>query len=148
MLPGLFPSPNDGQISLFILWFGANDSCLPHSFQHVPLSVFKENLRTISLFPALLEHNPKIIFVTPPPVEQHTRDPLDLAEGNKPMRLAEVTADYAKAVKEVAAEVKGAACIDFWSLMLKEAGWKEGEPLCGSQEREKNGWLAERLYDG
>lgn len=148
MLPELFPQPENGRVLLLSLWFGANDSCLPHPFQHVPLPTFKANLRGISSFPALQRHNPKLIFATPPPVELHTRDPLDIAAGPEPMRLAETTADYAQAVKEVSAEVEGAAYIDFWTLMMREAGWKEGQTLCGSRKREKNEWLAERLYDG
>jgi len=148
ILPDLFPHPNTSRIQLFILWFGTNDSCLPHSFQHVPLPAFKANLRAISSYPALLEHNPKIIFVTPPPVELHTRDPLDIAQGHKPMRLAGTTAEYANAVKEIARETEGSACIDLWGLMMRTAGWKEGGPLYGSRQVKKNAWLAERLYDG
>ncbi|KAH6675978.1 GDSL Lipase/Acylhydrolase family protein [Halenospora varia] len=147
MLPELFPSPPNGRIRLLILFFGANDSCLPHTFQHVPIPTFVSNLKSIISFPALQAHKPRVILVTPPPVEEHTRNPFDVSLGFEPMRTAETTAAYAAAAKKTAKEL-GVSCVDMWGRMIAEAGWDEGEVLCGSLRREKSEVLAGFMYDG
>lgn len=56
-----------------MLLFGANDACLPgsESGQHIPLETYKGNLRRIIQHPAVQIHQPHLILVTPPPVNEY-----------------------------------------------------------------------------
>lgn len=53
MLERVFPASQEIDPIALTVFFGANDACLPNrysAFQHVPLSEYKENLRTIVSF--------------------------------------------------------------------------------------------------
>jgi len=78
----------------------------------VAIPKYLGNIRSKLSFPDLKAHNPMIILVTPPPVEEHTRNLIDVAEGFKPMHTAGTTAEYAQAAKNVAKEL-GISCVDF-----------------------------------
>ncbi|KAF9920753.1 hypothetical protein FBU30_009307 [Linnemannia zychae] len=80
LLPQILPlattvQPSDPKIQFITLFFGANDACLPHSVQHVPLDRYAENLRTLldmvhnSSSPTYSPYT-KIIVICPPPVEE------------------------------------------------------------------------------
>ncbi|KAJ2893627.1 isoamyl acetate-hydrolyzing esterase, partial [Coemansia aciculifera] len=120
----------DGRSSLhlLIIAFGANDAVPDEtSPQHVPLTMYAENLRYIvSLLrsPDSEHYSPhtRILFVTPPPVGD-----LMYAEsthiGSKVPRKNQVTRMYAEAMNAVAGEL-GLPCVDLWSaieFMVKKA---------------------------
>ncbi|THC89177.1 hypothetical protein EYZ11_011378 [Aspergillus tanneri] len=116
------------------IFFGANDACLPGHTQHVPLDQYKENLTRIIQHPATISQNPKILILTPPPVNEHQLLVFDKEKGNSnPSRTARNTKSYADAARGVAA-LTGVAVADVWTAFVKVAGWKEGDPLPGSRD--------------
>ena len=123
------------------VFFGANDACVPGEAQHVPLEVFRENLRRIVGWEGVRVHGTRVILVTPGPVDEWRLD------GNG--RNAKTMKEYADVVKGVAVE-EGVSCVDMWSVMMGLAGWRQGqqEALQGSKDREKNEVLADLLGDG
>jgi lysophospholipase L1-like esterase len=110
-------------VQVLTIWFGANDACIPPSPQHVPLDRFKENLRKMIQMvksPQSDYYSPwtKVILLTPPPVNTHTRA-ADLASRNPPLaldRLFETTKAYAEAVQEVGIE-QGVTVVDVWESL-------------------------------
>jgi len=59
MRQGVIGSPN-----AVIVFFGANDACLPSVEHHVPLEEYRSNLKTIA---KTLQLNSKVVLITPPP---------------------------------------------------------------------------------
>lgn len=114
------------------VFFGANDSCFPlkENNQCVPLPEFKDNLKKIVHHPVVRAHNPKIIFITPPPIDEARQLMIDQRGGYPRRRTAENTKVYADAVKEIAKEL-GVPCCDLWTAFARVAGWKPGMPLPG-----------------
>lgn len=62
-------------------------------------------------------------------------------------RTAENSAHYAEAVRQVGKELN-LPVLDLWAAFMREAGWKEGEPLPGSREIEQNQVLVKFMHDG
>lgn len=107
-----------------LILFGANDACLPDapSGQHVPLEEYKKNLKIIVTHPSIMAHNPTILLVTPPPLNEVHLEQEDLAKGKSALtRHQSVTAQYAQAVREIAAEYTNVVLVDLWAAMMKEA---------------------------
>lgn len=132
------------------VFFGANDACLPGSAtgQHVPLHEYRKNLRDILEHPSVVAQKPRLILLTPPPVNEYQLEEADLVKGNKdPLRSAEHTKEYADACRQVGAEV-GVVVLDVWSVFMAKAGWREGEPLIGSKKLARNEVLEKLLVDG
>jgi isoamyl acetate esterase len=97
--------------------------------------------------PCLKTHNPdiKLVLIGPPPICEYR-----CADRPPPItkfRTAENTAKYARAAKDLAADL-GVVYVDLWTGFLVEAGWREGTPLLGSTNVEKNAELGELLPDG
>jgi lysophospholipase L1-like esterase len=134
ILPKLLPSPSQAKIRIFVVFFGANDARLPGSGegtspdQHVPLEAYKENLRSIATHPQVEEHGPKIILITPPPVDEHL-----LVRKN---RQAAVTAQYAEQVRALSKELAEAGldvkCLDIWTAFMQKCEWRAEGPLIGA----------------
>ncbi|KAF7796736.1 hypothetical protein EIP86_007919 [Pleurotus ostreatoroseus] len=130
-------------IRLLLIWFGANDSCLPGTIQHVPLSLFSSNLSAmIQLIssPTSDRYSPetKIILLTPPPVNTHQRGAV-LARRDPPRpcdRAFDVTTGYADAVREVGRK-EGVPVIDVYTRL-----W-EG---CGKEESKLSMYLRDGLH--
>ncbi|KAL6717055.1 hypothetical protein ACLMJK_004969 [Lecanora helva] len=149
-LPGFMPRPEQAQLRFFTVFFGANDACLPGSSsnQHVPLERFKQNLRDIVKHPSVIAQDPRIILVSPPPVNEYRLEETDLLEGlTDPRRTAEHTKQYADATREVGAEL-GLHVLDIWSIFMSMTGWKEGQDLVGSKKVERSKVLDSLLADG
>jgi len=55
-----------------LILFGANDACLKDgpTSQHVPLQIYRENLKTILNHSSITAHSPTIFLVTPPPINE------------------------------------------------------------------------------
>lgn len=99
--------------------------------------------------------NPRIILITPPPINEYLCEENDRLKGyNEPRRKAEHTASYAQAVRDVAGELqvgkewRGVVVLDFFKVVMKYVGQKDGEPLEGSKERPLNSALRMLLHDG
>ena len=72
-------------------------------------------------------HQPRLILITPPPVNEYQFDTSDA------IRTAENTRKYADACCDVGEDL-GIVVLDLWSAMMKEAGWRNGEKLIGSKD--------------
>ena len=147
--PHSFRTPSSFS-ALQAVFFGANDACLPGSEtgQHVPLSEYKKNLRSILEHSSVIIQKPRLILLTPPPVNEYQMENAELQKGySKPLRSAEHTKTYADACRSVGAEL-GVPVLDLWSIFMAKVGWKEGEPLIGSKKVARNGILEKLLNDG
>ncbi|MCJ1469052.1 hypothetical protein MMC07_007684 [Pseudocyphellaria aurata] len=150
VLPLFMPTVAQAQIRFMAIFFGANDACLPESstHQHVPLGQYKQNLRDIIAHKVVTIQKPRIILITPPPVDEYClEEPLSDQWIPERQRTAEHTKQYADACREVGAEI-GVVVLDLWSIFMAHAGWKESEPLPGSKKAERNSVLGELLRDG
>lgn len=132
-----------------MVFLGANDSCLPNTTgQYVPLDAFKQNLEKIITFSGLQTQEARIILVTVPPVDEYL---LEIAHQERGLpyrsRTAENTKKYADASRETGIEL-GVAVLDLWSIIMLEAGWKDGQPLPGSKDLAKSEYLGSLLRDG
>lgn len=137
-------------IGLQTVFFGANDACLPGSAtgQHVPLNEYRKNLRDILQHSSVVAQKPRLILLTPPPVNEYQLEEADLVCGiQDPRRTAAHTKEYADACRQVGAEV-GVVVLDVWSIFMAKTGWKEGEPLIGSKTIARNEVLEKLLKDG
>lgn len=132
-----------------MVFFGANDACLPGTTgQHVPLNIYKQNLREIITHASVALHNPHIILVTVPPIDEYSLEATMIAKGFHPhSRTAEQTKEYADASRQIGIELD-VGIVDLWSAFMERAGWKTGQPLPGSQNAAKNDVLRELLVDG
>lgn len=142
VLPSFFPTPRTSKVRLMTIFFGANDACLPGKFQHVPLGEYKKNLEKLIEHPAVKEQNPRVIIITPPPVNEHQFFDMD-----DPSRRASNTKLYAEAAREVAGSL-GVPVADIWTRFMEAAGWQEGQPLLGSRDVPKSEKLQSFLTDG
>ena len=133
-----------------MVFFGANDACIAQAMngQHVPLDTYKQNLHEILTHPAVQAQKPRLILVTPPPVEETLLEKRVKSFGYKQLnRFNDVTRLYADAVLEVG-KAHGAAVLNLWDAFMAEAGWKAGEPLPGALNMPENLALKRLLIDG
>ncbi|KAF8459557.1 SGNH hydrolase-type esterase domain-containing protein [Terfezia claveryi] len=108
------------EVLLYILWLGTNDACLPGYPHHVPLSEFKENLRTMitELRTHPITQSSKVLVITPPPIYAPLLRKSAPREGKD--RDYKVTRQYADAALTVANDFHedgGIAAIDFHNLI-------------------------------
>ena len=129
-----------------MIFFGANDACLPGTStgQHVPIERYTRNLEKLLAHPSIEEQQPRLILVTPPPVNEY-----QLEEGNPAeiQRTAEHTRKYADSCRQVGIKL-GIAVVDLWSIFMEEVGWKHGHPLIGSKNAPRSERLENLLSDG
>jgi len=122
---------NVPKIRVLTIWFGANDSCIKPSPQHVPLSKFTSNLThmvNMILSPTSPYYSPttRVILITPPPVNTFQRR-ADLESRQPPLTLDrdfEVTKAYAESVRKVARD-EDVALVDVWSALWEAADKNE-----------------------
>ncbi|KAI0059080.1 SGNH hydrolase [Artomyces pyxidatus] len=119
------------RVRLLLIWFGANDACLPLSRQHVPLARFGENLAAMIRMitsPTSPHYSPetKILLLTPPPVspvlwgaELATHDPPGEQD-----RAVESSREYAAEVERVG-QREGVPVVDVWNKVWDAAGKDE-----------------------
>ena len=101
--------------------------------QHVPLSLYKENIKRILRHPSVTSQQPRLILVTPPPVDEYQLEQSQLLKGTtEVLRTAEHTKLYADACRDVGNEI-GVVVLDLWSAFMLKAGWIPGQPLSGSK---------------
>ncbi|KAJ5045372.1 hypothetical protein NUH16_002189 [Penicillium rubens] len=149
-----FPSPQTANVRFMLtntpwtIFFGANDACVPTHDQHVPLDQYKKNLKTIIQHPATRAQNPRLMLITPPPVNEYQIEEFDASKNTPfPSRTASFTKSYALAACEVGASLN-VPVVDLWSAFMKITGWKEGDPLIGARDVPRNDKLASLLTDG
>lgn len=96
-------------------------------------------MRSLITHETIKAHQPRIILITPGPVDEYQFD--------DQLRTAEHTKMYADACREIGKEL-GVPVLDLWSIFMAEAGWRKGEPLAGSIKDKRNKVLGELLHDG
>ncbi|KAI1505607.1 SGNH hydrolase-type esterase domain-containing protein [Biscogniauxia marginata] len=126
LLPRIFlpPSPANPRIEYLLVLLGANDAALPipTNTQSVPIDQYRENLIKILTHEYITAHNPKILLVTPPPLDQLRLTELDLAYGHQEVtRQAAVSAAYSETCQKVASEVPGVVLIDLQKAIMEKA---------------------------
>lgn len=137
------------------VFFGANDASLADApnKQHIPLDEYKANLQKIITHPQIVAHDPRIILIAPPPINEHLWWPRDESNGYPSVtRLAGTTKAYADAVCEVGVEL-GVPVVNLWKAFMEKAdfkidAWKLGDPVPGSLDMPSNDTLVELMYDG
>ena len=93
-------------------------------------------------------HNPSLILITPPPVEETLMEATDRSKGHDQLiRTQLVMRSYAEMVCEVGKELD-IPVLDIWTIFMAKAGWKPGEPLAGSKSEPKNKTLEGMMHDG
>lgn len=102
--------------------------------------------------PKVRDYRPRIILITPPPVDER------LMENNNDnttgpgqrLRTAENTRLYAEHARKIGQTQAhyNVAVLDLWTIIMTKAGWKEGDPLPGSKDVEESPVLKELLHDG
>ncbi|RMZ90874.1 hypothetical protein DV736_g1906, partial [Chaetothyriales sp. CBS 134916] len=151
LLPKFFPTTmpcpesDTPRVRLMTVFFGANDaSRLDAEWSGIPLETYKDTLRQIATYQGINVHQTKVIFINPPPFDEHR------SLGNNISRSSENTAIYAAACCEVASSLS-LPCLDLWSIFMRIAGWKgsgSDEKLIGSLDREPSEALEQLLKDG
>ncbi|ORY68414.1 GDSL Lipase/Acylhydrolase family protein [Pseudomassariella vexata] len=150
VLPQAMPSPEQCRVRLLIIFLGANDATLQTANNgfHVPISEYKENLRKIVNHPAVTVHTPKVMLITPPPIDEHKHLLKDLNAGHAGLTRSAYSAKYyAAACTEVGNEL-GLPVVNAWHAMMKLAGWRTGESLAGSTSCAVNWVLGRLISDG
>lgn len=148
VFPKFFPTPQTATVRFMTIFFGANDASLPGSAQHIPLDDYKRNLQTIIQHPATQAHNPRIILITPPPINEYQLESFDADKGlPHPSRTASHTKLYAEATRELATSL-GVPVADLWTAFMVPTGWKEGQPLPGSRDLPNDERLQLLFTDG
>ncbi|XP_020218664.1 GDSL esterase/lipase CPRD49 [Cajanus cajan] len=125
VLDEIFPKNATEQPSLVIVYFGGNDSLLPHPSglgQHVPLQEYIENMRKIAVHLKSLSKKTRIIFLSAPPVNeaQIYRNSLP----GQRLRTNESCRVYSEACLELCREMDIKA-IDLWSALQKRDDWRD-----------------------
>ncbi|KAL4867419.1 hypothetical protein BDV12DRAFT_171392 [Aspergillus spectabilis] len=150
VFPKFFPTPETASVRFLTIWFGANDASLLESNngQHVPLDVYKKNLAWLVQHPATVAQQPRILIITPTPVNEYQLEGFDHDKGNShPTRTNAGARLYADAAREVA-ESLNVPVVDLWGAFMAAAGWKEGQPLIGSRELPNDEKFAGLFTDG
>ncbi|KAG8405168.1 isoamyl acetate-hydrolyzing esterase, variant 2 [Metarhizium acridum] len=150
VLPKIMPDPQQTRVRFMAILFGSNDACFPdaENGQHVPLDQYKKNLVKLLTHPALEAHHPRLLLVTPPPIEERRLDHRVKSQGYlKLNRSNVVTKQYADASREIAKEMK-VGCVDLWTAFMSKAGWQTGDPLYGSQCLPENDAIRALIHDG
>lgn len=123
--------------------------------QHCPIDQYKENLGKIISHPSIKAHAPKILLVTPPPLDEIKHGDLTREDGlEDPLREHVVSAAYSEKAREVARENPGVVLIDLWQALMDKAieltpaDYQSGGPWLGSLKNGKSGGLDTLLPDG
>jgi lysophospholipase L1-like esterase len=139
---------------------GANDAMLPipTARQSVPLEEYRANLKAIITHPNITAHSPKVLLVTPPPIDELAMLECDMAKGMGQLsRSARNTSKYAQVAREIAADVPGTMLIDLWRAVRNRAveltpDWVQedgsGKPWLGTLESGTRGGFKTLLTDG
>jgi len=149
----ILPLPSCTRVEYLLILFGANDAALPDTTgQHVPLQTYEENIRSLIMHPSITAHNPTILLVTPPPVDETRLEVEDLKKGHSKLtRQLKITERYANVIRQIADEFPNRVrLVDLWSSLMNEAlklGSSSGEAGV-SYEDSYNIGLKSLLVDG
>ena len=109
---------------------------------------YSQNLKDIIRHSSVEPHKPKIVLITPPPINEYQIEISDSLRGyQEKTRTAEHTKKYADACRQVGHELD-VAVLDLWTAMMRRAGWKPGQDLESSKCLPENPVLKDMLRDG
>jgi hypothetical protein len=120
----------------------------------VPLQIYKQNLKALITHPAVVAHHPKIVLVTPPPIDETRQEEFDAIRGYPLCRRARITAEYAEAARQAGAEIGGdLVVLDLWSAVMAEAirrtpNPNPNGPILGTKQLGSNKALTNLMPDG
>lgn len=153
------PNPSQARLRFLTIFFGANDSSLGPPLvdtQFVSIPAFTHNLKDLISHPLIAAHDPppRIILITPPPIEETYIANEDAKNGyTEVRRFNQKTALYAEAVTKVGRET-GTPVVDLWSIFMAKAGWEGGyhgsggDRIPGTLAAGQSKILSELLIDG
>ncbi|XP_055028036.1 isoamyl acetate-hydrolyzing esterase 1 homolog isoform X1 [Misgurnus anguillicaudatus] len=121
VLPRIVPA-SDAPIAAVTVFFGANDCALEdkNPQQHVPCQEYSDNLKDIvSQLVSAGVSKDKIIFITPPPLQEDAWEKECLLKGSALNRLNSVAGQYAQACVQTAGKC-AVDVLDLWTLMQKD----------------------------
>ncbi|CAN0863198.1 GDSL esterase/lipase CPRD49 [Linum grandiflorum] len=126
ILDQVFPKDAQVQPALIIVYFGGNDSIHPHETglgPHVPIPEFLDNMRKIILHLQSLSDKTRLIFLTPPPVDEDvmTRIYGDFW-GSIPSN--EAYGKYSDATMKLCEEM-GVKGVDLWTAIQQAENWQK-----------------------
>ena len=150
ILPSFMPTVEQVRVSIMVVWFGANDACLKgcSTGQHVPLEQYVQNLKDIINHSSVKAQKPRILLITPPPVDEYTMEAVKYIEGvTEVFRTAEITRKYADACRQVGEDLS-LPVLDIWTIIQTKAGWKPGQRLPGSKDIPRSMVLGDLFRDG
>ena len=113
-------------------------------------------MKNILSHPCIAAHDPTILLLTPPPINEPHLEEQDLSKGcDAVTRHQAVTAKYAEVVRELSREYKdkNVVLIDLWQAMVNEAikltkSYVDDGNLIGTLEKGDNPGLRSLLSDG
>ncbi len=98
--------------------------------------------------PEVQAHKPRVLVVTPPPIDEHQQMIADGTRGfTQVRRTTENTRRYAETCREVGSQL-GIPVVDIWTTFLLHAGWTGGDPILGSRNLAPSGTLQSLFSDG
>uniref|UniRef100_A0AAZ3SS48 Isoamyl acetate-hydrolyzing esterase 1 homolog n=1 Tax=Oncorhynchus tshawytscha TaxID=74940 RepID=A0AAZ3SS48_ONCTS len=115
-------SASSNHIAAVTVFFGANDCALEdkNPQQHIPLQEYSENLKDIvKHLGSVGVSADKVIFITPPPLNEPAWEKECVLKGSALNRLNSVAGQYAQACVQAAGQC-GADVLDLWTLMQKD----------------------------
>jgi isoamyl acetate esterase len=116
---------------------------LPAYEPHVTPDQYRHNLISIITHPIVQAQRPRILLITPPPVDEYA-----LADsGMGGSRTAERTRLYADITVGVGEEL-GVAVLDIWTYLMEKSGWQPGSPLNGSLTVPRSWAFSQFFVDG
>ncbi|CAN0879739.1 GDSL esterase/lipase At2g38180 [Linum grandiflorum] len=108
------------QPALVIVYFGGNDACHPDfSAAHVPLPEYYENMKKLAAHLKGLSETIRVIFLTPPPVNEKTIAEYFREEKGRTNAAIRM---YADACLKVCTEMEVTA-IDLWGVFQQRDDW-------------------------
>lgn len=126
VLDEIFPKNATEQPDLVIVYFGGNDSLLPHPSglgQHVPLQEYIENMRKIGTHLKSLSKKTRLIFLSAPPVNEAQIYGTSVPLGQR-LRNNESCQKYSEVCLKLCHEMNIKA-IDLWSALQKRGNWRD-----------------------
>ena len=105
--------------------------------QHVDEEEYRSGLKKIITHPNITAHKPKILLVTPPPIDELRSEECDKPGHGRACREAAVSARYSEIARQVAADVAGTTLIDLQKALMDEA--VSMTPGLDSNGRDENG---------
>ncbi|XP_003743842.1 isoamyl acetate-hydrolyzing esterase 1 homolog [Galendromus occidentalis] len=126
LLPRLLPKGAPAPY-VMLIWFGANDCCVPQAPQHVPLDDYESNLKSIMNHAATVGiPRERVVLLTPPKYDHKAWVAHKAKDGvleSQVGRGEDLCEDYARRCAEVASR-NGTLLVDVCAAMKARDDWR------------------------